>query len=133
MANGAGLTGEEALAHLTDPEQAGEFVQLTGCDALAVAIGTSHGAYKFTKEPTGDILRIDPDVERAQVERVRSLRERRDQAAWKETLDALEHRARSGENVVPAIVDAVLALATVGEVSHALREIFGEHQETVVI
>ncbi len=44
---------------LTDPEQAAEFVALTGVDALAIAIGTSHGAYKFTKEPTGEILRID--------------------------------------------------------------------------
>ncbi|MGD8577290.1 MAG: ketose-bisphosphate aldolase, partial [Thiohalophilus sp.] len=44
---------------LTDPEQAADFVAKTGVDALAIAIGTSHGAYKFTKEPTGDILRID--------------------------------------------------------------------------
>jgi fructose-bisphosphate aldolase class II len=44
---------------LTDPDQAAEFVQQTGCDALAIAIGTSHGAYKFTKKPTGDILAID--------------------------------------------------------------------------
>ena len=57
--HGAGLSGEEALAHLTDPEQAGEFVQLTGCDALAVAIGTSHGAYKFKTKPTGDVLKMD--------------------------------------------------------------------------
>ena len=56
---GAGLTGEEALAHLTDPAEAERFVADTGCDALAVAIGTSHGAYKFTKKPTGDVLRID--------------------------------------------------------------------------
>ncbi|MGB5397000.1 MAG: class II fructose-bisphosphate aldolase [Gammaproteobacteria bacterium] len=44
---------------LTDVEEAAEFVKQTGVDALAIAIGTSHGAYKFTKEPTGDILRID--------------------------------------------------------------------------
>jgi len=44
---------------LTDPEEAAQFVKATGVDALAIAIGTSHGAYKFTKEPTGDILRID--------------------------------------------------------------------------
>ncbi len=56
---GAGLTGEEALEHLTDPAQAEEFVAATGCDALAVAIGTSHGAYKFTKKPTGDVLKME--------------------------------------------------------------------------
>ncbi len=44
---------------LTDPDQAREFVEETGVDALAVAIGTSHGAYKFTRRPTGEILAID--------------------------------------------------------------------------
>jgi fructose-bisphosphate aldolase, class II len=44
---------------LTDPEEAADFVKKTGVDALAIAIGTSHGAYKFTQEPTGKILRID--------------------------------------------------------------------------
>ena len=54
--HGAGLTGEEAMKHLTDPDQAGQFVADTGVDALAVAIGTSHGAYKFAHKPTGDVL-----------------------------------------------------------------------------
>ena len=54
--HGAGMDGEEALKHLTDPEQAEQFVAETGVDALAVAIGTSHGACKFTKKPTGDVL-----------------------------------------------------------------------------
>jgi len=44
---------------LTDPEQAADFVKLTGVDALAIAIGTSHGAYKFSRPPTGDILAIE--------------------------------------------------------------------------
>ncbi len=44
---------------LTDPEQAKDFVEKTGVDALAIAIGTSHGAYKFTRKPTGDILAMD--------------------------------------------------------------------------
>src|SRR5512141_553248 len=48
--------GVDALAHLTDPNQAVEFVERTGIDALAVAIGTSHGAYKFSKKPTGETL-----------------------------------------------------------------------------
>jgi fructose-bisphosphate aldolase class II len=56
---GAGLSEEEAQDHLTDPEEAGRFVAETGCDALAVAIGTSHGAYKFSKKPTGKVLRMD--------------------------------------------------------------------------
>ena len=44
---------------LTDPDQAADFVKTTQLDALAIAIGTSHGAYKFTRKPTGDILAID--------------------------------------------------------------------------
>ena len=44
---------------LTDPKEASEFVSETGVDALAIAVGTSHGAYKFSRPPTGDILAID--------------------------------------------------------------------------
>jgi fructose-bisphosphate aldolase, class II len=54
--HGAGLSQEDALKHLTDPDQAVDFVNATGVDALAVAIGTSHGAYKFSKKPTGEVL-----------------------------------------------------------------------------
>jgi fructose-bisphosphate aldolase class II len=57
-----GSGAEGTLSHdmlLTDPEQARDFVSRTGVDALAIAIGTSHGAYKFSRNPTGDILAID--------------------------------------------------------------------------
>ncbi|SKA57941.1 class II fructose-bisphosphate aldolase [Enterovibrio nigricans] len=57
-----GSGAEGILSHdqlLTDPEEAADFVRRTGVDALAIAIGTSHGAYKFTRPPTGDILAID--------------------------------------------------------------------------
>ena len=57
-----GVGAEGVLSHdqmLTDPDQAKDFVSQTGVDALAIAIGTSHGAYKFTRPPTGDILAID--------------------------------------------------------------------------
>lgn len=58
--HGAGLEG---LAHLTDPDEAVEFVNQTGVDALAIAIGTSHGAYKFDRAPTGDTLKMDRLIE----------------------------------------------------------------------
>ena len=57
-----GIGAEGKLTHdqmLTDPEEAARFVKATGVDALAIACGTSHGAYKFTRPPTGDILAID--------------------------------------------------------------------------
>jgi len=58
--HGAGGTG---LEHLTDPGQAEQFVKDTHCDALAIAIGTSHGAYKFTKKPDGSVLKMDRLIE----------------------------------------------------------------------
>src|SRR5512140_226567 len=58
--HGAGLDG---LSHVTDPEQAADFVAQTGVDALAIAIGTSHGAYKFAKKPTGEVLKMDRLIE----------------------------------------------------------------------
>jgi methylmalonyl-CoA mutase N-terminal domain/subunit len=85
------------------------------------------------EEPPGDILRIDAEVERAQRERVRALRARRDPGPWGAALDALETKARSGENLVPAMVEAVLAHATVGEIANRLRAVFGEHRETLVL
>ncbi|MCC6297144.1 MAG: fructose-bisphosphate aldolase class II [Pseudomonadales bacterium] len=57
-----GIGADGHLSHeqlLTDPDEAADFVQATGVDALAIAIGTSHGAYKFSRPPTGDILAID--------------------------------------------------------------------------
>ena len=58
--DGSGAEGKLDMDQLlTDPDEAADFVKKTKVDALAIAIGTSHGAYKFTKEPTGDILRID--------------------------------------------------------------------------
>lgn len=62
--DGHGATGKLTLEQLlTDPSQAVDFVQRTGVDALAVAIGTSHGAYKFSRKPTGDILSIKRIIE----------------------------------------------------------------------
>jgi fructose-bisphosphate aldolase class II len=58
--HGAGGSG---LEHVTDPDQAEEFVKLTGVDALAIAIGTSHGAYKFSKKPTGEVLKMERLIE----------------------------------------------------------------------
>ena len=79
------------------------------------------------------IQRIDESLERKQVERVRAVRARRDQARWKEAIDAVRSASRSAENVMPKIVEAVEAYATIGEISDAMRGVFGEYQETVVI
>ena len=79
------------------------------------------------------LMRIDPEVERSQVERLAKLRARRDAARVETTLRAVEDTARTDHNLLPAILDAVKANATVGEISDALRRVFGEYQESVVI
>lgn len=82
--------------------------------------------------PPTNILRIDPEVERTQVDRLRALRARREKTPWSAALAALESAARSQDNLMPALVDAVLAWATVGEIAGRLRQVFGEHRETLV-
>ena len=79
------------------------------------------------------ILRLDPELERTQVERLRALRVRRDAARVKTALAELERRANTSENLLPAILASVEAYATVGEISDTLRCVFGEYQESVVI
>jgi methylmalonyl-CoA mutase, N-terminal domain len=78
-------------------------------------------------------LRIDAEIEQAQVARLKALRAKRDAAKAKAALAELERRARTSENLLPAILTAVEAYATVGEISDAMRRVYGEYQESVVI
>ncbi len=93
------------------------------------------GVNRFTveEEKPIPIQKIDPALEPKQIERVRALRTRRNAAAWKEALKKVEGAARSGENLMPRILTAVEAYATVGEISDAMRRVFGEYREAVVI
>jgi methylmalonyl-CoA mutase N-terminal domain/subunit len=79
------------------------------------------------------ILRVDPKLEAEQVARVRAVRARRDDARAREACARVEATARTDGNVMPAILDAVRAYATVGEISDALRGVFGEHEETLTV
>ncbi|HET9401005.1 MAG TPA: methylmalonyl-CoA mutase family protein [Candidatus Acidoferrales bacterium] len=89
--------------------------------------------YESDDERSIPTMRIDPEVERSQVDRVRALRAKRDSAKTKAALEAIEARARSGENLMPAICSAVEALATVGEIADAMRRVFGEYRESVML
>jgi methylmalonyl-CoA mutase N-terminal domain/subunit len=89
--------------------------------------------YVAEKETPIPTMRVDPELERAQIERVRALRARRDSPRAMAAVAEVERRARSGENLMPAIASAVEALATVGEISDALRRVFGEYTESVVL
>ena len=93
------------------------------------------GVNQFQAENAAPIplLRIDPEIERAQVDRLRALRARRDAEKTKAALADVERRARSPENLMPAILAAVEAFATVGEISDTLRRVFGEYEESVVV
>lgn len=93
------------------------------------------GVNRFQAEQGQPIptLRIDPEIERSQVARLQVLRARRDAAKARSTVEEVERRARGSENLMPAILAAVEAYATVGEISDALRRAFGEYHESVVI
>ncbi len=83
-------------------------------------------------EPSIETLRIDPDIETRQVERVRRIRSARDHARWRSALDAVGTAARGRDNLMPPILAAVEAQATVGEIADAMRAVFGEHREADV-
>jgi methylmalonyl-CoA mutase, N-terminal domain len=93
------------------------------------------GVNEFVADENRQIptLRIDPQIESAQIARLHALRAKRDPAKVQSALAELQRRALSAENLLPAILAAVESYATVGEISDALRQIFGEYQESVVI
>jgi methylmalonyl-CoA mutase N-terminal domain/subunit len=79
------------------------------------------------------IQRIDPEGERRQIERVRRVRAERDPGAWEKSLRRVEDHARGEENLLPALIEAVEAYATVGEMSDRLRAAWGEHRELITV
>jgi methylmalonyl-CoA mutase N-terminal domain/subunit len=93
------------------------------------------GVNRFQTEETGapTTLRVDPAVERAQIERVRAIRARRDNDATETALMRLEKAARGTENVLPRILSCIESYATVGEISHRLRRVWGEYREALTV
>jgi methylmalonyl-CoA mutase N-terminal domain/subunit len=97
----------------------------------AVVVGVNR--FSVDEEKSIPIQRIDESLERKQVERLDALRARRDRGVWQASLQQIEAAARSGENLMPRILAAVEAYATVGEISDTMRKVFGEYKEAVVI
>jgi methylmalonyl-CoA mutase N-terminal domain/subunit len=97
----------------------------------AVVVGVNRFAVE--EENVVPLQRIDPALEPKQVERLRALRAKRNPLTWEAAIRAVENTARSGENLMPRILAAVEANATVGEISDAMRRVFGEYKEAVVI
>jgi methylmalonyl-CoA mutase N-terminal domain/subunit len=90
-------------------------------------------AYVSEDKSSVPVFRVDPRIEEEQRARVREVREKRDASAWSASLERIERAARGVDNLMPLIVDAVKARATVGEISNVLRGVFGEHQETLTL
>ncbi len=96
-----------------------------------VVVGVNRYASAEAEPPS--LLRVDPEIEQGQVKRLAALRARRDGGAVKRVLEETEKAARSEENLMPVILRAVKASATVGEISAALRRAFGEFRESTQI
>jgi methylmalonyl-CoA mutase N-terminal domain/subunit len=79
------------------------------------------------------LLRVDPDVERRQIERLQKLRRERDNRKVKEVLEKLHYAATKNENLMPTIIEAVKAYATLGEIMDVLRKVYGEYKEPIII
>ncbi|MFB3854243.1 MAG: methylmalonyl-CoA mutase [Vicinamibacterales bacterium] len=86
--------------------------------------------FRSEKEPHLDLLRIDEAVARQQSEKLAAVKQKRDAARVAEALDAVTEAARGTDNLMPPILAAVRAYATIGEICDALRAVFGEYQET---
>jgi methylmalonyl-CoA mutase, N-terminal domain len=156
------VAGSYAIEHLTNEIEQGAVAYISKIDAMggmlrAVESGFVQGeiqkaAYDFQRaveskdqiivgvndfiaeeERTIPTLRIEPEIERSQIARLNALRAKRDCARTQAALAELQRRASTTENLLPAILSAVEAHATVGEISDALRRVFGEYQESVVI
>jgi methylmalonyl-CoA mutase, N-terminal domain len=100
-------------------------------DGAAVVVGVNR--FELEQEKPIPIQRIDEALEAKQVQRVRAFREKRDPGRWRAALSGVEDGARGGTNLMPRILAAVEANATVGEISDAMRSVFGEYKEAVVI
>jgi methylmalonyl-CoA mutase N-terminal domain/subunit len=88
------------------------------------------GINKYTMEepPPTNLLRVDPRQQEIETEKLKKLRAERDQKPWEEALDHLKEVSRTDENVMPAVIEAVKAKATIGEVCDVWRNIWGEYR-----
>ena len=156
------VAGSYAIESLTDEIEAGALTYLEKIDAMGGMLRAIEGGFvqaeiqkaaydyqrsvekkeqivvgvnEFTanEERAIPTLRIDPQIEHTQVARLQALRAKRDAPRAKAALGELARRASTTENLLPAILSAVEAYATVGEISDTLRHIFGEYHESAVI
>jgi len=97
-----------------------------------IIVGLNEYVIEEEKCPV-EILRIDPKFEKEQVTRLQKLKRERDNKKVKETLEKLHYAAEKDENLMPTIIEAVKAYATLGEITDVLRKVYGEYKELIVI
>jgi methylmalonyl-CoA mutase N-terminal domain/subunit len=97
-------------------------------DAIVVGVNK----FQVEEDETIPILKVDPKIERNQVERLRAMRDRRDNTRTEHLLKKIEDAASTEQNLMPLMLDAVEHNVTVGEISHRLRRVWGEYRETGV-
>ncbi|MCH8946499.1 MAG: methylmalonyl-CoA mutase family protein [Acidobacteria bacterium] len=120
---------EKGYVHREIEQAAYEFQQRVESKQQVVV-----GVNQFVQPATNPIpvLRIDPEIEKAQVDRLQRLRQKRNAARVEAALRCVEEAAGGSDNLLPLILEAVEAYATVGEISHALRRVFGEYKGAAV-
>jgi methylmalonyl-CoA mutase N-terminal domain/subunit len=97
----------------------------------AIVVGVNK--YRIEEDETISILRVDPQIESDQVERVKGVREKRDDKIAQNAIQRIEAAAGHDSNLLPLILDAVESNVTVGEISNALRRVWGEYEEALTI
>jgi len=97
-----------------------------------ILVGVNEYAIEGEEIPV-KLLRVDPSVEKKQIERLQKLRRERDNRKVKEVLEKLHYAAEKDENLMPTIIEAVKAYATLGEIMDVLRKVYGEYKELIII
>lgn len=89
--------------------------------------------YKIEEKPPRNLLKVDPEVGRLQERKIKEVKENRDGERVRTVLDTLNKAAQGNENLMPYIIDAVKAYATLGEICDVLRNVFGEFKESIIL
>ncbi|HBY44716.1 MAG TPA: methylmalonyl-CoA mutase family protein [Thermomicrobiales bacterium] len=100
-------------------------------DQRKIIVGVN--AFRSDEEPGIPLLQMDPHGEGRQIERLRRVRDERDPEIWRTSIERLENAARAGENVMPWLIDAANAYATLGEITNSLRRVYGEYRQLLVV
>ncbi len=89
--------------------------------------------FQMKETPPSNLLKVDPAIQASQIKKINEVKKERDNDLVKRSLEDIRKAAQTGENLMPQIVEAVKAYATLGEITGTMQEVFGEHKESVVL